>query len=335
MNDNILEVEDLNLFYSTRKGVVRAVDKVSFELPQGETLALVGESGCGKSSMAKALIRLLPRNIDTYNGKILIDGEDTMQINENRYREDIRWKKISMVFQGALNSLNPVLQVGRQVAEPLVIHDKVKMEDARVKAQEMLRLVGIPSSFAERYPFELSGGMKQRTILAMALINNPQVVILDEPTSALDVITQANIMNLLKGLKKETNLSFIYITHDIAVSSELAENVSVMYAGEMAEMADADDFYKEPAHPYSQLLMASVPTLRTEKDLEFIPGAPPSLISPPKGCRFHPRCPYAMEKCTKEPPKTERENGGYTLCWLHEIGEDLEPRTESNNIFTK
>lgn len=319
MTDNILRVESLNLFYATRKGTVRAVDDVSFDLPRGRTIALVGESGCGKSSLAKAIIRLLPRNIDTYNGKIIIEEQDTMELNERSYREAVRWKKISMVFQGALNSLNPVLQVGYQVAEPLIIHEKMEKNEALGKALDTLKLLRIPLSFIERYPFELSGGMKQRTVIAMALISNPKIVILDEPTSALDVITQANILNLLKRLKSEMSLSFIYITHDIAVSSELADSVAVMYAGEIAEIADANEFYEKPAHPYSQLLMASVPTLRTDKDLVFIPGAPPSLIDPPDGCRFHPRCPHRMDVCMKESPlRTDLGHSHYVRCWLFE-----------------
>lgn len=319
MTDNILRVESLNLFYATRKGTVRAVDDVSFDLSRGRTIALVGESGCGKSSLAKAIIRLLPRNIDAYNGKIIMEEQDTMELNERSYREAVRWKKISMVFQGALNSLNPVLQVGYQVAEPLIIHEKMEKKEALGKALDMLKLLRIPLSFIERYPFELSGGMKQRTVIAMALISNPQIVILDEPTSALDVITQANILNLLKRLKSEMSLSFIYITHDIAVSSELADSVAVMYAGEIAEIADANEFYEKPAHPYSQLLMASVPTLRTDKDLAFIPGAPPSLIDPPDGCRFHPRCPHRMDVCMKESPlRTDLGHGHYVRCWLFE-----------------
>ena len=318
-SNNILEVEKLNLYYATRKGAVKAVDDVSFTLQKGKTLALVGESGCGKSSLAKAIIRLLPRNIDTYNGKIFLEGQNTMELNERRYREAVRWKRISMVFQGALNSLNPVLRVGYQVAEPLLIHEKMEKKEALERALEALKLLRIPVAFVDRYPFELSGGMKQRTVIAMALISNPEIVILDEPTSALDVITQANILNLLKKLKSDMDLSFIYITHDIAVSSELADGVAVMYAGEIAEIADANEFYKKPAHPYSQLLMASVPTLRTDKDLVFIPGAPPSLIDPPMGCRFHPRCPRRMDRCMKESPvKTELGHSLYIRCWLYE-----------------
>ena len=319
MVQNVFEVKNLHLYYATRKGTVRAVDNVSFDLRKGETLALVGESGCGKSSMAKAVIRLLPRNIQNYKGQVFLDGQNIMELNSTRFRKEVRWNKISMVFQGAMNSLNPVLKIGYQVAEPLLIHDGIRKEEALKEASEALKMVGIHESFVERYPFELSGGMKQRTVITMALIAKPQIIILDEPTSALDVITQANIMNLLKKLKNELNLSYIFITHDIALSSELADKVAVMYAGEIAEIADAEEFYLKPSHPYAQKLMASVPTLRTDKKLEFIRGAPPSLIDPPSGCRFHPRCPYAFDKCMKESPTNfDLGSGHYVRCWLYE-----------------
>lgn len=319
MRENVLDVRDLHLYYATRKGTVKAVDKVSFSLSKGETLALVGESGCGKSSLAKAIIRLLPRNIEEHTGEVLLEKQNIMELNDKRFRQEVRWKKISMVFQGAMNSLNPVLKVGYQVAEPLLIHANMDKKEALNRAMEALRIVGIHESFVERYPFELSGGMRQRTVIAMALVTNPKILILDEPTSALDVITQANIMNLLKQLKNKMELSYIFITHDIALSSELADRVAVMYAGEIAEIADAEEFYSKPAHPYAQKLMASVPTLRTDKKLEFIPGAPPSLIGPPPGCRFHPRCPYAFDKCTKERPTSlDLGPSHYIRCWLYE-----------------
>jgi len=319
MDRNILEVKNLKLYYETRKGIVKAVDNVSITIKKGETLAIVGESGCGKSSMAKAIIRLLPRNVHTYSGEVFLDGQDIMKLNEQRFRTEIRWRKISMVFQGAQNSLNPVLRVGFQIAEPLMIHDGLSKSEAIKRAKEALRLVGIHEAFVERYPFELSGGMKQRVVIAMALITRPEIVILDEPTSALDVITQANIMNLLKRLKNEFSFTYIFITHDIALSSELADKVAVMYAGEIVELASAEVFYREPNHPYSKKLMASVPTLRTDKKLEFIPGSPPSLIDPPPGCRFAPRCPFASEKCKKErPPIIDLGEGHYVKCWLYE-----------------
>jgi len=317
--ENILECRNLVLHYKARKGVVKAVNDISFSLQKGESLALVGESGCGKSSLAKAIIRLLPRNIEKYSGQVLVNGQDTMTFSEKEFREEVRWKKISMVFQGAMNSLNPVLKVGYQVAEPLLIHEKMRRSEALERAKEALSVVGFQESFVDRYPFELSGGMKQRVVIAMALVTNPLVLILDEPTSALDVITQANIMNLLKRLKRERSLSYFFITHDIALSSELADKIAVMYAGEIQEIASADVFYRKAAHPYSQKLMASVPTLRVDKKPEFIVGSPPSLINPPSGCKFHPRCPLAFNKCVKEsPPVFDLEAGHVAKCWLFE-----------------
>jgi len=313
----LLRVEDLRLYFSTRKGAVKAVDDVSFEVDRGETLALIGESGCGKSSLAKAIIRLLPRNVSVYEGHVYLNGEDLMNLDEEEFRKTVRWTRISMVSQAALNSLNPVIKVGQQVAEPLILHKGMKEKEALEKARETLQKVGIPETFADRYPFELSGGMRQRAIIAMTLITNPDLIILDEPTSALDVLTQANIMNLLKKIRRELSLSFIFITHDIALSSELADKVAVMYAGQIVELSDAERFYKSPLHPYSTKLMASVPTLRENKKLEFIPGSPPSLIEPPKGCRFAPRCSYRTEDCSRDPPLISLEDGCYVRCWLH------------------
>lgn len=317
MNSTFLEVKDLYMYFGTRKGPVKAVDGISFRANHGETLALIGETGCGKSSLAKALIRLLPRNVHTYKGHIYFNGKDIMNLKENEFRKLVRWTKISIVPQAALNSLNPVIKVGQQVAEPLIIHKNVDKKTALKKAKETLPLVGIPKTFAERYPFELSGGMRQRTIIAMALIMNPDLIILDEPTSALDVLTQANIMNLLKKIRKERDVSFMLITHDIALSSELADKVAVMYAGQIVEFSDAETFYKSPYHPYSTKLMASVPTLSTDKKLEFIPGSPPSLIDPPRGCRFTPRCPHRLEKCSEDPPVVNFGRDRYVKCWLY------------------
>lgn len=317
----LLRVKDLYLYFSTRKGPVKAVDGISFDINRGETLALIGESGCGKSSLAKAIIRLLPRNIHTYKGHVYFNGEDLMKLNEKKFRELVRWAKISMVPQGASNSLNPVIKIGQQVAEPLITHKNLDKETSLKRAKETLSLVGIPEAFTERYSFELSGGMRQRTIIAMALLMNPNIVILDEPTSALDVLTQANIMNLLKEIKKKLDLSFIFITHDVPLSSELADKVAVMYAGQIVEFSDAETFYKSPSHPYSTKLMASVPTLRTDRQLDFIPGSPPSLIDLPKGCRFAPRCPYRFEKCSVEPPAAKLRGYHYVKCWLYADGE--------------
>ncbi|MCX7795109.1 MAG: ABC transporter ATP-binding protein [bacterium] len=318
-NNNLLKVEDFSISYRTRKGDVEAVNNVNFELRKGETLAIVGESGCGKSSLARGLIRLFPRNIKKVEGKILLDGRDVLSLDEETFRKEVRWREMSMVFQGAMNSLNPVLKVVFQVAEPLMVHFGVDRETAFSRAKEVLSLVGISPSFAERYPFELSGGMKQRVVIAMALITNPKLVLLDEPTSALDIITQENIMNLLKMLKKELNLTYIFITHDIALTSELADRMAVMYAGEIVEISPVEDFYKNPSHVYTRLLLDSVPTLREDKNLKSIPGSPPSLIDPPTGCRFHPRCPFVMDICkVKEPPLYKIKEDHFAKCYLNE-----------------
>jgi len=318
-NNNLLKVQNFSLSYRTRKGDVEAVNNISFELRKGETLAIVGESGCGKSSLARGLIRLFPRNIKRVDGKIILDGRDVLSLDEETFRKEVRWREISMVFQGAMNSLNPVLRVVFQVAEPLMVHFGMDRNSAFKRAKEILGLVGISSAFAERYPFELSGGMKQRVVIAMALITNPKLLLLDEPTSALDIITQENIMNLLKMLKKELNLTYIFITHDIALTSELADRMAVMYAGEIVEISPVEDFYRNPSHMYTKLLLDSVPTLRKDKNLKSIPGSPPSLIDPPSGCRFHPRCPSVMDICkVKEPPFYKIKEGHFAKCYLNE-----------------
>ena len=315
----VLKVEDLSLYFRASVGVVRAVEGVSFELQRGRSLTIVGESGCGKTSLAKAILRLLPRNIHTYKGRVFLNGTDLMKLSEERFRQDIRWKEMSLVSQAAMNSLNPVLKVGHQVAEPLLINHNMDKKAAFERAREVFKAVGIPAAFLDRYAFELSGGMRQRAIIAMALITNPSLVILDEPTSALDVLTQANIMNALKKIKREFDLSFILITHDIATSSELADEVLCMYAGQLVEHSKAERFYREPLHPYAQKLMASVPTLHTEKKPEFITGQPPSLLNPPSGCRFALRCHRRFERCEEDPPLFQ--HGDETVkCWLYEKG---------------
>lgn len=315
--DVILDVRDLRLYFNTRRGVVKAVDGVSLSINRGETLALIGESGCGKSSVARALLRLLPRNVSLFEGEIYLDGENIMSYDEERFRNEIRWLKISMVMQAALNALNPVIKVGDQVAEPLVVKRGMSKKEALEEAKKALALVGIPEDFVYRYPFELSGGMRQRAVIAMALITRPQIVILDEPTSALDVLTQASIMNMLKDVKRKMGSTYIFITHDVATSSEIADKVAVMYAGQIVELSPADKFYQEPLHPYSIKLMATVPTLRVDKELEFIPGAPPSLIEPPQGCRFANRCHEKRPECAKEPPLVEVEKGVFVKCWIY------------------
>lgn len=317
-SNGLLSVKDLRLYFRTLKGPVQAVDGVDLTLRRGRTVVVVGESGCGKTSLGRAILRLLPRNVQKYTGQIWLNGLDMMSLSDEQFRKEIRWVRLAMVPQAAMNSLNPVVRVGDQVAEPLLIHGRASsLEDAHKSAAEVFNQVGVPIDFLDRYPFELSGGMRQRVALAMALVTQPDLIILDEPTSALDVLTQANIMNVLKTIKKELGMSFILITHDIATSSELADDAAVMYAGQVVETSRADQFFREPLHPYSRLLMASVPTLHEDKALGFIPGRPPSLINPPKGCRFADRCPSRFDKCSEEPPLFTVEGDRLVKCWLY------------------
>jgi peptide/nickel transport system ATP-binding protein len=315
-NKILLSIKDLTLYFNTQRGPVQAVDGVFFDLGYKEAVVILGESGCGKSSLAKALLRLLPRNVSRYDGKVYLEGDEIMGMDEEQYRQNVRWVRMSLVPQAAMNSLNPVLKVGDQVAEPMIIHHGVKKEEALVQAAKMFQHVGVPVDFLDRYAFELSGGMRQRVAIAMSLVTAPAVVVLDEPTSALDVLTQANIFNVLKRLKKELEVSFVLITHDIATSSELADRVAVMYAGQIVEVSDAHRFFNEPLHPYSRMLMASVPRLRANQEPEYITGQPPSLLNPPKGCRFAERCPKRFAKCSEEPPVINVD-GIQVKCWLY------------------
>jgi len=318
MNNGLLQVEELRLHYRTTQGVVQAVDGVTFSLAPRQALAVLGESGCGKSSLARAILRLLPRNVEAYDGCVRLNGLDVMPLDEEQFRRDVRWSKISIVMQAAMNALNPVLRVADQVIEPLLVHQGHQRDVALARVRDVFQMVGVPLDFMARYAFELSGGMRQRVILAMALVLQPPLVLLDEPTSALDVLTQANIMNVLKRIKRDTSTSFILITHDIATSSELADQVAVMYAGQLVELSDAARFFREPLHPYAQKLMASVPRLRDDTKLEYIPGRPPSLIDLPHGCRFAPRCLQRFAKCDQDPPMMHTEDGRQVRCWLYE-----------------
>lgn len=314
--NKLLSVQGLELYFQTQRGTVQAVDGIDFELPRNKATVIIGESGCGKSSLAKAILRLLPRNVQRFTGHVYLGDLDIMTLKDEEFRQQIRWKRISMVPQAAMNALNPVMRIGEQVAEPAMIHLGMGQKEALQNALKMFEQVGVPGDFLYRYAFELSGGMRQRAAIAMALVTMPDLVILDEPTSALDVLTQANIMNLLKRIKKEMETSFILITHDIATSSELADNVAVMYAGQIVEVSDAANFFNEPLHPYSQKLMASVPKLRSKEEPDFIVGQPPSLLSPPTGCRFAARCHARFEKCSEEPPMIQLDNRK-VKCWLY------------------
>jgi peptide/nickel transport system ATP-binding protein len=299
----LLSAEDVRLYYASDRGVVRAVDGVTVGLDRGEALAIVGESGCGKTSFGLALMRLLPRNTAEFSGRVVLDGVEVSRLSSEEFRRTVRWRKISMVFQGSMHSLNPVLRVGHQVAEPLLAGQGVEPSEARRRAMGVMRMVGLPQEVYDRYPHELSGGMKQRVAIAMALVLDPMLVILDEPTSALDVSIQAQIVRLLRRLKGEKGLSMIFITHDIGLASYLCDKMGVMYAGEIVEFGPTRDVLGSPAHPYTQKLLGSAPRLSAQVLPEFIPGSPPDLVRPPPGCRFHPRCPYTFEACIRSSPE--------------------------------
>ncbi|MCX7024986.1 MAG: ABC transporter ATP-binding protein [Spirochaetes bacterium] len=316
--DKILEVKNLKLYYHTSKGTVKALDDVTFDLFKGETFGLVGESGCGKTTTGTALLRM-PTPPGRYDGgQIVLDGRDIIDLPENDVRKHIRWEKISMVFQGAMNCLTPVYTVGKQMLETLQEHREMEKVQAEELIREYLELVGLPPEVMGRYPHELSGGMKQRIVIATALFLKPDVVILDEPTTALDVIVQAQIINLLKKLKKTFNLSFIFITHDLALEAEVSDRICVMYAGKISELGtNGQIFGGHPAHPYTEKLLSATPLLHKKVDtLSFIPGAPPDLIDPPTGCRFHPRCHKVIDVCReKEPELKEIGTGHMAACW--------------------
>lgn len=317
----VLKIEELHLHYITLRGVLKAVNGVSLEIGPGEALGLVGESGCGKTSMSLGITRLLPSNVAEHKGSIELEGRELMKLSKEEFRSEINWKKISMVFQGAMNSLNPVIRVGVQVAEPLVIHEKMRKQEAKERALGIFDRVGLPPETFDRYAHELSGGMKQRVVIAMALVLNPPLLILDEPTSALDVSIQAQVMNLLKQLKKERNMAMIFITHDIALSSDISDKMAVMYGGRIVEFGTAEQVINDPKHPYTQKLLASTPLLRSYNEPEFIPGEPPDLVNLPTGCNYNPRCHMVMGVCKrKDPPTVYPEVGQRVECWLY--GED-------------
>lgn len=315
-----LDVSDLHLYYGTPRGDVRAVDGVSFSIDSpGQAVGVVGESGSGKTSLAAAVMRLLPKNVARHDGRITLDGQDLSALNEEDFRRQVRWRVISMVAQGSLNSLNPVLRVGFQIVERLLLTKELSKVEAYKRAAETLELVGLSSEILQRYPHELSGGMKQRVAIAMALVMRPKLVILDEPTSALDVSVQAQVMNLLKDLKKSQGLAMLFITHDIALASDLCDRLVVAYGGQHVEVGSAEDVLLHPRHPYTQKLIASIPRLHTPLLPDSLPGSPPDLTAPPAGCRFHPRCPRRFEPCDHDAPTQFPIAPGHTArCWLYQ-----------------
>jgi oligopeptide/dipeptide ABC transporter ATP-binding protein len=326
-NAPLLVVEDLRTHFSMGNGTVHAVDGVSFRLDEGEALGIAGESGCGKTTTALSLVRVLPGNARIVGGSIKLYGIDLATKSDEALRR-YRWREIAIVFQGAMNALNPVHRIRDQIAEPLMERLGVEEKDALRRAGELLELVGIPKKRGSSYPHELSGGMRQRAVIAMALACRPAIVIGDEPTTALDVMVQAQILQLLESLRAELGLSLILITHDLSVIAETCDRVLIMYAGRVAEEGSVNEVFRRPRHPYTQKLLSAFPNIHTDRrSLEVIPGAPPDLRNPPPGCRFAPRCEFAMAVCSEVVPPEVTFDGIRVACHLYPPGSDGVPVT--------
>ena len=322
MEETLLSVKDLKTYFYTKDGVVKAVDGIDFEINKGETLGMVGESGCGKSVSALSVMRLLPMPpAKIMDGKIFLKARNILKISESAMRK-IRGRKISMIFQEPMTSLNPVYTIGKQISEAIRLHQGLNKEEAKEKTLAMLKLVEIPESSRrfKEYPHQMSGGMRQRVMIAMALSCNPELLIADEPTTALDVTIQAQILDLISKLQKEFRTSVLIITHDLGVIAEMADRVMVVYAGKAVESADVRDIFRNPRHPYTRGLLKSLPRLDMDREvkLEVIKGMVPDALSFPAGCRFHPRCSFVKEKCkTEEPALVDAIDGHQVRCWRH------------------
>jgi peptide/nickel transport system ATP-binding protein len=318
--ETLLSVNGLRIQFDTRQGVVQAVRGVNFHVHDGEILGLAGESGCGKTTAALSIMRLLPRTAHIVDGQILFKGNDMVTMGENELRA-LRWKDVSIIFQGSMNALNPVKNVSEQITEAILQHEKVTYAEALERTKSLLQKVGINLSKLRSYPHELSGGMRQRVMIAMSLACNPSLVIADEPVTALDVMVQAQILKLIKNLQEELKLSMILITHDLSVMVDVCNRLTIMYAGKMVEYGSVETIFSDPVHPYTQLLIKAFPSIEGPiGQLRSIPGTPPALINPPSGCPFHPRCPLAREECSRsEPQLVEVSAGHFAAC--NRIGE--------------
>ena len=308
-----VEITDLTVHYRNANTTVHALDNIEFWLKEDESVGIAGESGCGKTTLGVSIMRKVHGG-DIISGKIVLDGENILEMSDSEFDQNIRWKKISMVFQGAMNVLDPVFTIQQQFKEILKQHSF--SGDFNKTIQDTINSVNLDNAVLKKYPHELSGGMKQRLVIAMALLLKPKFVIADEPTTALDVLIQAQIINLLKNLKKK-GMSLMLISHDLAILSEIAEKIGIMYGGKMVEFGSSFDIYHNPKHPYTKALLESILTLHGQKKPKFIQGSPPNLVTLKPGCRFYDRCPEAMDKCKKDPPKI-KTNSGYVLCWLYE-----------------
>jgi peptide/nickel transport system ATP-binding protein len=329
---NILEVKDLNVEYLTRDGNLKAVDRVSFSLGFHETLGLVGESGCGKSTIGLSLLKILPINAKV-NGNIFYKDKDMVKMSDNEIRS-LRGKEISMIFQDPMTSLDPVMRIKNQFFETIRAHFPKMEENEMVKiSSNVLKSIGIDPSRLENYPFEFSGGMRQRVMIALAIVLNPSLLVADEPTTSLDVVVQLQIMEVLKELKDQKDMSMVLITHDLGLVAEIVDKVGIMYAGDLVEFGDVDSIYDDPLHPYTQLLLVSIPNVKLEDmELKYIKGNLPSLKSPPQGCKFHPRCPFAMDICLKADPPTFEVKSRKVKCWLYKGEKDGSRKTDTSSI---
>jgi len=315
----LLEVQDLVTYYTIRRGSVKAVENVNFSLEEGEAMGLAGESGCGKTTVALSLLGLLPVNGKIVRGKILLKDTDITKLSEKELREGIRWKAISLIFQGAMNAMNPMYRVEDQIVEAIRTHDShISKKEAKQRIAKLFEMVGLEPERARNYPHEYSGGMRQRAMIAMALACNPSILIADEPGTALDVIVQAQVLKLMTELRKRLNLAMIMISHDLSIISETCDKLAIMYAGKLVELGDVLTMFKKPVHPYTQGLIAAFPGIYAPKqEMKALPGSPPNLLNPPKGCRFNPRCPYVMDICKKKTPELkEVSEGHYVACYL-------------------
>jgi len=311
----LLEINNLKINYRINEGVIRAIDNISFQIGVGEVLGLVGESGCGKTTLAKSILRLLPGNADIKGGEILFKDKNLLKLKETEIRK-IRWKEISMISQSAMNALDPVYRVGDQLVEAIITHEKLSKKEAWCRAIEAFNLVEIDPTRLKDYPHQFSGGMRQRAIIAMSLILNPSLIIADEPTTALDVIVQTQILDKIIKLGKKFNSSMIIITHDISVVAGTCNKIAVMYAGKLMEFGNVKNVFKKPLHPYMLGLKNAFPSIKGEnQELISIQGTPPDLLNPPGGCYFYSRCPFAREICReKEPEMIEFESGHFAAC---------------------
>jgi len=317
MTEELLRIEGLKTYFLTEAGIVKAVDGMSFEVKKGETLGLVGESGSGKTVTALSILRIVPKPGKIVEGKIIFKGENLLNKSEKEM-QSIRGREIAIIFQDPSSSLNPVYNVETQLRDVLLAHDSISKEDCRPKIIELMNLVGIPEAEIRmrEFPHQFSGGMKQRVAIARALALQPTLLFADEPTTALDVTIQAQVLELLEDLKKRMGMSLVMITHDMGIIAKMTTRVVVMYAGNVCEIAETEDLYEHPRHPYTALLLAAVPRLDRKKTLSIIPGNIPNLIEPPSGCRFHPRCKYAKEKCSEAQPVLEQvEPEHFVACY--------------------